>query len=432
MIPHGIMRYKLKVCNTMDTSASGNTNTNLLYRAYKTRKVSATERPQTIYRAENHDENHPFVMISADTPNDGSLSFEALGLLTYVLNKPDDWVIRPTDLKKRKLGSYRRRRVLKELAAAGYIERDEVQTRLPNGRYADRLWRVRERPDVPFPPGVDNPPAGNPPASSPLAENSTLKNQGIHQEMNHDERDLFLEGIKGKYKGFEAVRSALREQLDRLGEETFKLVLKRCKKYHPSNWAYVLIALQAHELPHSPLPPSPQAAAGEGEGAPIVEEDPAFTAAMATLPEEPPDDFLPNEANFIRQTRWLEERRYAAGEIAAGREYIYQPPAADPPPKPTEQIYTGDDPDLRAGLETAYQQLSLQLDRVNFDTWVRGIRFMHFDDNVMVFGVRNSYARDMLQHRLYRNLHRVFMDCLGRQDIEMRFEVMPRQVGAKA
>ena len=70
----------------------------------------------------------------------------------------------------------------------------------------------------------------------------------------------------------------------------------------------------------------------------------------------------------------------------------------------------------------AFHQLEMQLDRASFDTWVRGATLLGFHDGVFVVGVRNSFARDMLQHRLYRNVRRVLMDVYG-QPVELRFEV---------
>lgn len=75
----------------------------------------------------------------------------------------------------------------------------------------------------------------------------------------------------------------------------------------------------------------------------------------------------------------------------------------------------------------AYQQLELQLDRATFDTWVRGAALLtsettHDGCEVFVIGVKNGYAREMLQQRLYRNIRRVLSDIYGKT-IELRFEV---------
>lgn len=69
-----------------------------------------------------------------------------------------------------------------------------------------------------------------------------------------------------------------------------------------------------------------------------------------------------------------------------------------------------------------YNQLELQLDRASFDTWLRQSILLKVEDDVYIVGVHNSYAQDMLQHRLYRNVRRVLSDVLGKAT-ELRFEV---------
>lgn len=69
----------------------------------------------------------------------------------------------------------------------------------------------------------------------------------------------------------------------------------------------------------------------------------------------------------------------------------------------------------------------MQLDRASFETWLRGAALLDVESldgetATFVIGVRNSYARDMLQHRLYRNVRRVLSDVYGRS-VELRFEV---------
>ncbi|MGB1286873.1 MAG: chromosomal replication initiator protein DnaA [Aggregatilineales bacterium] len=70
----------------------------------------------------------------------------------------------------------------------------------------------------------------------------------------------------------------------------------------------------------------------------------------------------------------------------------------------------------------AYNQLELQLDRASFNTWLRGAVFLNYKNGLYTVGVRNSYAQDMLQHRLYRNVRRVLSDTAGEQ-IEITFKV---------
>jgi chromosomal replication initiator protein len=70
----------------------------------------------------------------------------------------------------------------------------------------------------------------------------------------------------------------------------------------------------------------------------------------------------------------------------------------------------------------AYNHLEIQLDRPSFDTWLKGATFQGVEDGVFVIGVRSAYAREMLQHRLYRNVRRVVCDLYG-EDVELRFEI---------
>jgi chromosomal replication initiator protein len=74
----------------------------------------------------------------------------------------------------------------------------------------------------------------------------------------------------------------------------------------------------------------------------------------------------------------------------------------------------------------AYNQLELQLDRANFDTWLRPSVFLRIENEVYIIGVHTSYAQDMLQHRLYRNVRRVLNDVLGTKT-ELRFEVVKKE-----
>ncbi|MBE2270897.1 MAG: chromosomal replication initiator protein DnaA [Anaerolinea sp.] len=72
--------------------------------------------------------------------------------------------------------------------------------------------------------------------------------------------------------------------------------------------------------------------------------------------------------------------------------------------------------------KSAYHQLELQLDRPTFETWLKGAALLSVENGVFVVGVGNSYARDMLQLRLYRTIRRAVSDAAG-ESVELRFEV---------
>lgn len=73
-----------------------------------------------IIRAQRSDDN-PYFLCRRDTAQDDSLSWEALGVLTYLLSKPDDWEIKVSDLIKRS-GKTKVYRILKELIKARYLK----------------------------------------------------------------------------------------------------------------------------------------------------------------------------------------------------------------------------------------------------------------------------------------------------------------------
>ena len=79
--------------------------------------------------------------------------------------------------------------------------------------------------------------------------------------------------------------------------------------------------------------------------------------------------------------------------------------------------------------KTTLTQLEIQLDRGNFDTWLRDAVYLGCNPpegangaSTFTIGVRNSFTRDNLQHRLYRSVRRVLRDVYG-ADVELRFEV---------
>lgn len=86
----------------------------------------------------------------------------------------------------------------------------------------------------------------------------------------------------------------------------------------------------------------------------------------------------------------------------------------------------------QAAWSAGYHQLELQLDRHSFDTWLRSAKLTDYEPDTTCFVVRvhNSYARDMLQHRLYRNVARMMRDVTGRE-VTVRFEAAKETAAAQ-
>lgn len=97
--------------------------------------MQTENRPLSIYRAD-HGKQNPYFMFRRETAQDRSLSFEARGMLAYLMSQPDNWVIKTRDLeqgcKKDKVHS-----IIDELEKAGYVKREEVK----DGKWADGRWR---------------------------------------------------------------------------------------------------------------------------------------------------------------------------------------------------------------------------------------------------------------------------------------------------
>ncbi len=65
-----------------------------------------------------------------NTPiNDNNLSCEALGVITYLLSKPDDWIVQNNEIKQRfDIGRDKLARIFRELTNAGYMQREQTRT----------------------------------------------------------------------------------------------------------------------------------------------------------------------------------------------------------------------------------------------------------------------------------------------------------------
>jgi len=92
---------------------------------------------------------HPYVMIVRATLQDSTLSWEARGMLAYLLSKPDNWDTRFSDLMEEGgSGRERTQKIIKELKDHGYIRR--LQTRNAQGVYLPGQLLVFETPERGF------------------------------------------------------------------------------------------------------------------------------------------------------------------------------------------------------------------------------------------------------------------------------------------
>jgi hypothetical protein len=70
--------------------------------------------------------------------------------------------------------------------------------------------------------------------------------------------------------------------------------------------------------------------------------------------------------------------------------------------------------------QAARGQLQAEVDRVAFETWVRDVEFISFEDGTITLGVANEYARDWLEDRLTSIAERVLTGIIG-QRVKVQF-----------
>lgn len=108
--------------------------------------MSAFQGDYTMSMIRTVKQDNPFVQLDKHVLNDETISWEAKGIMAYILSKPDGWTIRKTDLIKRsKSGKTRVESALLELMAAGYLHWYQTIDQ-ETGRFGEWIYDVYERP----------------------------------------------------------------------------------------------------------------------------------------------------------------------------------------------------------------------------------------------------------------------------------------------
>lgn len=129
-------------------------------------------------RRSEHSAQNKFAIVTRSLAQDKRLSFEARGLLLYVLSKPEGWEAKDSDLMKQGgIKKYAYASILKELKTVGYALRRE--TRKKGGEFAysleiyeepqfmDSIESVQPSPDLPH-------------TVEPLSDGPSTDNQVAH------------------------------------------------------------------------------------------------------------------------------------------------------------------------------------------------------------------------------------------------------------
>lgn len=140
---------------------------------------------------------NPFVQIDKTCLDDVSLSWKAKGLHAYLISKPDDWVVRLTQLCKASTeGRDAMRTGITELEKAGYIKKGEKPEHDEKGRLIGCAWYVYELPQ----PKSDYPNSAEPQSDNTAVGQSASTNKELRtkNEVNNTSsppsKPLALEG----------------------------------------------------------------------------------------------------------------------------------------------------------------------------------------------------------------------------------------------
>ena len=76
----------------------------------------------------------------------------------------------------------------------------------------------------------------------------------------------------------------------------------------------------------------------------------------------------------------------------------------------------------RQAWQAVLGQLQMEMAKATFDTWVRDLEFIAFEDGTIIIGVQNAFARDWLDSRLTSTVTRLLTGFLNRT-VEVRFVV---------
>lgn len=138
------------------------------------------------------DKDHPYVVINRSFANDDRLSWEARGVLVYLLTKPDHWEIQPDDLITQSPNAKKDKvyRILKELELCGYIER--IRTQEPDGTFvwSQNVYEIPRDGDLTTPRKQRQKKSGNPFTGNPEMEPFTE-----NQEMAKADKDRPFPGL---------------------------------------------------------------------------------------------------------------------------------------------------------------------------------------------------------------------------------------------
>jgi len=193
-----------------------------------TKNVEAADDSREPLERSNKAKNN-FAIISRDLYQKSGLSLEALGLISYLMSLPNDWIVYVSQLKKVfKVGKNKILSILKELSTAGYMHRYPVRDlkgRISGWKtkYSDIPEFLCGCPELRFP-ALDNPELEKPELGKLPLQNNNNTNKLKLLKNNHNvglvasETDnTVVVSLKEKIKGLLVSDEVLGEWLKKYG-----------------------------------------------------------------------------------------------------------------------------------------------------------------------------------------------------------------------
>ena len=196
-----------------------------------------------IFRVEKKDN---YVVLDKVFLNDKRLSWQAKGLLAYMLSMPNDWVFRIEDLKNRSSnGRDSTKSIIKELQEYGYIIKEQARQQ---GKFSNNRYIVLERPTSPLTenPSTENPSTENPSTENPSTENpSLLNNKELNNKLLSNKENNVVAVVANAHRFYQEnfgvespfVSECIDQWIDDVGDEIVIEAMKRALKQQ-KKWNY--------------------------------------------------------------------------------------------------------------------------------------------------------------------------------------------------
>ncbi len=204
-----------------------------------------------------------FAILPKTPINDKTLSWEARGLLSYLLEKPDGWEISLANLVNNgPAEEYKIRRMLGELKRAGYVRRIRIRIESGTFRWTTQIYETPQQVVSPHSenhymvdqPHSDYPHVAEPHVADPHVENREIYQYPIQQEesesipnQNQEQQQQHADPVSGHAAAADSLSSEQRAALALLGvaAPAFTAPETFVRRYDPRLIGYWCIAVDS-------------------------------------------------------------------------------------------------------------------------------------------------------------------------------------------